>query len=179
VFLTCFPQENVLVLASVRGCGGNSLDTTRTASSGTFRTFCVSFSRLFQMIVRDERDVPMFDDPTKRAQIQDIASYEQTLAATRMMVRALRRELRPSKSYKWSKLELIDNLNVKQSDLSEWPLCIHCWHDPAAVFGKKSKPKRQKQGKKVEGKKQIDEGERKHESRVRQKPKQDKNFVYG
>ena len=80
----------------------------------------------------------MFDDPEKRAIIQDVATFESMLAVTRMLVRELRVVLKAEGLYKWSKLELIDDLNVKQSDLSDWPLYVQFWHDSSALLVKYS-----------------------------------------
>ncbi len=71
--------------------------------------------------------IPNFDDKAKRAEMADMEGHERLQAATRALIRELRVQLQRSGRYGGSKLELLDQFNVKMSELSCWPIYLVPW----------------------------------------------------
>jgi hypothetical protein len=122
--------------------------------------------------------VPNFDDNTLRSELSNVSAYENKLAVTRMIVRQLREELKATHHYKWSKLELMDDYKVKESELSAWPMYLTHWHESIGPLRKKKQVKKPKTQKVPVADTKASPENVRHSSRIRKEAKKDKDFEY-
>ncbi len=99
---------------------------------------------------------PNFDNDERQAGFGQMQQSHRVLMSVQALVREYRTQLKQSRLYKGSKLELMDIYGVKTSELSAWPFFvgkIDTKAVPRDYYNKKSTirllRKRQREGKKV------------------------------
>jgi hypothetical protein len=137
------------------------------------------FSDVFsQEFVENTNKIPNFDDKGKRPEMADMEGHEQLLAAVRALTRELRVQMQRSGRYGGSKLELLDQFNVKISELSCWPIYLVPWKCDLPKTHTAHSSKGAKRKKKEEEKADHLTEEPKRTGRERKPATRSKDFVY-